>query len=130
AHGVHLGTHSMPAAVARRVAPHGFLVGVSCHSLEQAQEAQTAGADYVLLGPIFETPSKLQYGPPLGLAVLREVSRRVSIPIFALGGITPERAGDCFRNRATGVAGIRMFQDCDSIAGLVKEFRAGTAGWA
>ena len=130
AHGVHLGAHSMPAAVARRLAPHGLLVGVSCHSLGQAQEAQTAGADYILLGPIFETPSKLQYGPPLGIAMLREVTRQVSIPIFALGGITPERAGDCVENGATGIAGIRMFQDCDSIAGLVKDLRAGTAGWA
>jgi thiamine-phosphate pyrophosphorylase len=60
--------------------------------------------------------------------MLREVIRRVSIPVFALGGINPERAVDCVESGATGIAGIRMFQDCDSIVGLVKEFRAGTTG--
>ena len=66
AHGVHLGTRSMPADLVRRLAPRDFVVGVSCHSLEEALAAQAAGADYILLGPIFATPSKLRYGPPLG----------------------------------------------------------------
>jgi thiamine-phosphate pyrophosphorylase len=67
AHGVHLGTRSMPVDVVRRMAPREFVVGVSCHSLAEAQAAEKAGADYLLLGPIFSTPSKLQYGPPWDL---------------------------------------------------------------
>jgi thiamine-phosphate pyrophosphorylase len=127
AHGVHLGTLSMPAAAARHSAPPAFLIGVSCHTLGEALAAQTAGADYILLGPVFETPSKLQYGPPLGLAKLGEVTRQVSLPVFALGGISTERVCDCLDHGAAGIAGIRIFQDCDSVAERVKELRAEAA---
>jgi thiamine-phosphate pyrophosphorylase len=121
AHGVHLGGRSMPAEVVRRLVPEDFVIGVSCHSLEESLAAQAAGADYILLGPIFATPSKLAYGPPLGLAKLREVSSRVTIPVFALGGISPERVAACLQNGAAGIAGIRIFQDCDSLDQLVRE---------
>jgi thiamine-phosphate pyrophosphorylase len=124
AHGVHLGTRSMRVDLVRGLAPREFVLGVSCHSLAEALAAQAAGADYVLLGPIFETPSKLQYGPPLGLAKLREVTLQVSIPVFALGGITVDRVGPCHQNGAAGIAGIRIFQDCESVEELVRELRA------
>jgi thiamine-phosphate pyrophosphorylase len=123
ADGVHLGTRSMPAGLVRRLAPREFVVGVSCHSLEEALAAQAAGADYILLGPIFATPSKLPYGPPLGLAKLREVTLQVSIPVFALGGITIDRVAVCRQNGAAGIAAIRLFQDCDSVEELVRELR-------
>jgi len=123
AHGVHLGGRSIPAEVVRKLAPREFAVGVSCHSLFEAQAAEAAGATYLLLGPIFSTPSKLQYGLPLGLAKLREVTAQVSIPVFALGGITPERISSCRANGAAGIAGIRMFQGCNSIKALVRELR-------
>jgi thiamine-phosphate pyrophosphorylase len=123
AHGVHLGTRSMPVKVVRRLAPREFVVGVSCHSLAEALAAQTGGADYILLGPIFATPSKLSYGPPLGLAKLREVTLRVSVPVFALGGITTDRVALCRENGAAGIAGIRIFQDCDSVEELTRDLR-------
>jgi thiamine-phosphate pyrophosphorylase len=124
AHGVHLGRRSMPADWVRKCAPRECVLGVSCHSLEEALAAQRAGADYVLLGPIFETPSKLQYGAPLGLSTLREVTWRVSIPVFALGGVTVERLGLCLQNGAAGIAGIRIFQDCASVEERIRELRA------
>lgn len=123
AHGVHLGTRSMPVELVRRLAPCEFVVGVSCHSLEEASAAQAAGANYILLGPIFATPSKLTYGPPLGLVKLREVASRVSIPVFALGGITIDRVAPCIASGAAGIAGIRIFQDCDSVKEFVRELR-------
>jgi thiamine-phosphate pyrophosphorylase len=123
AHGVHLGTRSMPVELVRRLAPREFVVGVSCHSLDEALAAQAAGADYILLGPIFETPSKLPYGPPLGLVKLREVTLQVSIPVFALGGITIDRVAHCLASGAAGIAGIRIFQDCDSVEELVRALR-------
>jgi thiamine-phosphate pyrophosphorylase len=126
AHGVHLGTHSMPVNLVRRLAPREFVVGVSCHSLEEALAAETAGADYILLGPIFATPSKLRYGPPLGLAKLREVTLRVSIPVLALGGITVDHIAACRENGAAGIAGIRIFQDSDSVEELVRDIRRQT----
>jgi thiamine-phosphate pyrophosphorylase len=125
-HGVHLGTHSIPVDVVRRLAPREFVVGVSCHTLEEALAAETAGADYMLLGPIFATPSKLRYGPPLGLAKLREVTLRVSIPVLALGGITIDRIAACRENGAAGIAGIRIFQDTDSIKEVIRDLRRQT----
>jgi thiamine-phosphate pyrophosphorylase len=123
AHGVHLGTRSMPVELVRSLEPQEFVVGVSCHSLEESLTAQAAGADYILLGPIFATPSKLAYGPPLGLAKLRELTLQVTIPVFALGGISRDRAAICLQNGAAGIAGIRIFQDCDSVEALVRELR-------
>jgi thiamine-phosphate pyrophosphorylase len=121
AHGVHLGTRSLPARVVRGIVSCDFLVGVSCHSLQEALAAESAGADYLVLGPIFETPAKLAFGPPLGLGKLQEVTSRVRIPVLALGGITRERAPACRDAGATGIAGIRIFQECDSLEPLVGE---------
>ncbi len=124
AHGVHLGTQSMPAPAVRRIVPKDFLVGVSCHSLREALEAESAGADYAFLGPIFETPSKIQYGPPLGLETLRDVAARVTIPLYALGGITVERVRLCLEAGAAGIAGISVFQNAVSVGERVRELRA------
>lgn len=122
--GVHLGAQSLPARVVRELVPRDFLVGVSCHSLEEALSAELAGADYVVLGPIFETPSKLPYGPPLGLAKLRGVTAQVKMPVLALGGITVDRVRLCLEAGATGIAGISIFQNCESLEGRVRELRA------
>lgn len=123
ADGVHLGGRSMPVAAARRAAPPEFLVGASCHSPEEAVAAETAGASYVVLGPIFETPSKARYGPPLGLEKLAAAAARVKIPVLALGGISLDRVRHCLDRGAAGVAGIRLFQDCDSAAERARELR-------
>ena len=122
--GVHLGGQSMPVSTVRQLAPRSFVIGVSCHSLEEAIAAESAGADYLLLGPVFETPSKLKYGPPLGLDELRRVNAQIRIPVLALGGITVERVRPCLEAGAAGIAGIRIFQDCESIEALVRELRA------
>jgi thiamine-phosphate pyrophosphorylase len=124
ADGAHLGVHSMPVQAVRRLAPPGFIIGVSCHSLDQAMAAESGGADYLVLGPVFETPSKLAYGPPLGLEKLREVTSRIRIPVLALGGITVSRVRPCLEAGACGIAGIRIFQDCSSIPERVRELRA------
>jgi thiamine-phosphate pyrophosphorylase len=124
ADGAHLGTHSMPVRVVRRLAPSSFIIGASCHSLDEAMAAESGGADYLVLGPIFETPSKLECGPPLGLEKLRNVTSRLKIPVLALGGITVARVRPCLEAGACGIAGIRIFQDCESITERVRELRA------
>jgi thiamine-phosphate pyrophosphorylase len=121
--GVHLGTQSIPAAAVREVVPEDFLIGVSCHSLEEAQAAEAARADYIVFGPIFATPFKLQYGPPLGLSMLREVAAKVQVPVLALGGVTVDRVKPCLEAGATGIAGISIFQSCPSIEDRVRELR-------
>lgn len=123
AHGVHLGGQSLPPGVVRQHIDKDFLVGVSCHSFEDAVRAETGGADYILLGPIFDTPSKRPYGPPLGLNRLSEVAKRIRTPVLALGGITVERVRPCLDAGATGIAAIRLFQECKSVEDRVRELR-------
>jgi len=124
AQGVHLGTRSLPAQVVRGMVSSDFLVGVSCHSLPEAVAAESAGADYLVLGPVFETPSKVAFGPPLGLGTLQQVTSHVRIPVLALGGITRERVRACREAGAAGVAGIRIFQECASLGALVAVLQA------
>ena len=121
--GVHLGTQSVPAEAVRQIVPESFLVGVSCHSLAEAEAAQVAGADYIVFGPVFETPSKLQFGLPVGLAKLRDAATKLSIPVLALGGITLERVRACLDAGASGIAGISIFQSCPAIEERVRELR-------
>ena len=122
--GVHLGNQSLPGSAVRRIVSSSFLVGASCHSLEEAKHAEASGADYIAFGPVFETASKLQYGPSLGLAKLREAAEKVSIPVLALGGINVERVKSCLDAGAAGVAGISIFQSCDSIEARAQELRS------
>jgi thiamine-phosphate pyrophosphorylase len=126
--GVHLGGESLPVAPVRRWcaghAPAGFRIGRSCHSLDEARAAQIDGADYLFFGPVFATPSKLAYGPPQGIDRLGAVCRALSIPVVAIGGITPQNAGSCIAAGAAGVAAIRWFQDPGDLAGRVAALRA------
>lgn len=121
--GVHLGIQSMPALAVRACVSRQFVVGASCHSLSEALQAEAAGADYVLLGPIFSTPTKIGYGPPLGLETVTQVAAQVRIPLLALGGISVARARACRDAGATGIAGISIFQDCDSLEDRVRQLR-------
>ncbi|HET7854257.1 MAG TPA: thiamine phosphate synthase, partial [Candidatus Methylomirabilis sp.] len=106
ADGAHLSQRGLPPAVARRLLGPTRLLGVSCHSLAEAEEAHQGGADFILLGPIFYTPSKASYGPPVGLELLREVRPNIRLPIFAIGGITAARRTEILAAGADGVAVI------------------------
>ena len=103
--------------------PEDFWVGVSCHSPADVAAAEAAGADYALLGPIFETASKLAYGLPLGIGVLERATRHTRIPVLALGGITLERARPCIEAGAAGIAGISIFQQCTSLTERILQLR-------
>jgi thiamine-phosphate pyrophosphorylase len=130
--GVHLGHTSVPAREVVRWcragnAPADFLVGVSCHSLEGAQEAKSAGASYTYFGPIYETPSKIPFGKPHGVEELAQVAKAVRIPVIAIGGVNESNAAECIRAGAGGIAAIRMIQDAsnsDNAAALKKAIEA------
>lgn len=129
--GVHLGGESAPTRDVVRWcraghAPKDFQIGVSCHSLVEVREAAASGADYAFFGPVFDTPSKKDFGPPQGIANLAEVSRAVKIPILAIGGVTADNAGQCLRAGAAGIAAIRLFQETpgdESLGPLVQRLR-------
>lgn len=128
AHGVHLGAQSVPVEdVAHwRSTSHwteGFLIGASCHSVEEAAAAEDSGADFVIFGPVFATPSKAAYGPSQGLERLAEVCGRVRIPAIAIGGITLENAADCREAGAAGFAAIRLFQQAADLAAVIAALR-------
>jgi thiamine-phosphate pyrophosphorylase len=126
--GVHLGENGLPPSEVRKLVNRSgsranFLVGVSAHSLEGALQAEQAGADYVIFGPVYTTPSKVSFGEPQGVRRLKEICNRLTIPVLAIGGITLENAGECVVAGAAGMAAIRLFQGAEDWDGVVKELR-------
>jgi len=103
ADGVHLSTTSMPTYSVKKTWDN-LIVGVSCHNEAEALEAEKEGADFITLGPIYETPSKLRYGLPLGLDIIRQIRAKTDIPIFAIGGVRLENIEEVLREGAYGVA--------------------------
>lgn len=124
AHGVHLTTQSLDVAVIRNSFDHKFLIGVSTHSWEEAHKAHEQGADFIVLGPIFPTRSKEQFGPPFGLEKLSDVCGKLGdFPVLALGGVSESNVQQCFEAGASGVAGISIFSGPASLKSLAAAIR-------
>ena len=100
-----------------------LIAGKSVHSLHQAKIAEKSGFDYILFGPVFRTPAKVKYGSPLGLEELRKICLAVNIPVFAVGGISPDRVKKCLASGAYGVAVIRAIMRSHNITKIVNEFK-------
>ncbi|HET9963322.1 MAG TPA: thiamine phosphate synthase [Nitrospiraceae bacterium] len=106
ASGVHLRDSSLPPTVAKKLMRPGQLLGVSVHSVEAARVAEDSGADFLVLGPIYDTPSKREFGAPLGLRILEATAAQARIPVFGIGGVSAERARAMRQAGAHGVAVI------------------------
>jgi thiamine-phosphate pyrophosphorylase len=91
----------------RRIAPAGFLIGVSCHTVDELRQAESEGADFAVYGPVFPSASKAL--APIGIEAFRAAVAQVHLPVYALGGVTASNAPDCIRAGAAGVAGISFF---------------------
>lgn len=120
--GVHLTTTGMSPIHARCCLAAGSRIGVSTHSLAEARFAEEFGADFITFGPVFYTASKAPYGEPRGLQELHDICQAVKLPVFALGGITPERIPACLDAGAHGVAAISALLNVPNIARAVQEF--------
>ena len=106
----------------RAIAGRRLRIGASVHSVEDAVDAEARGADWVVFGPVYDTPSKRRYGAPQGLDALAKVSGRVRVPVIAIGGITPARVRDVRAAGARGVAAIAAILDTPSPPDAVRRF--------
>ena len=123
ADGAHVGQEDFPAAQARGLLGPGRILGVSTHSLAQAQAAQATGADYIGFGPIFATGTKNTGYTPRGLETLRAIRQAVFLPILAIGGITFENVTAVIAAGATAPAVISAVVAAPDVAVAAAAFR-------
>ena len=124
AHGVHLRGCSYSAARVRAIVTSEFLIGRSVHDLDEAvSAAREGGCNYLLFGTVFPSGSKPEGHRVAGLQALSEVCGRVTLPVIAIGGVTPATAGDIPRTGAAGIAAIGLFDDAESIPRVVDLMR-------
>lgn len=118
ADGVHLTANSLSASIIRRNFPQNFLIGVSAHSLEEAENARNEGADFAVLSPVFPSPNK---GKPLGLNVLRQVCEKLKpFPTLGLGGIDETNYREVLQITG-GFAAIRFLNQAENLQKLKNE---------
>ena len=124
ADGVHLPADSFAPADARRLLGQNRLIGVSTHGIGQAQAAAAGGADFIVFGPVFETPAKRAFGAPVGLDALARAAQAVTQPVLAIGGVRPDRVASVLEHGARGVAVVAAILEADDPRVAAAELRA------
>jgi len=122
ADGVHLGQDDMPLKVARKILKKK-IIGITVHNVKEAVEAETNGADYLGLSPIFPTSTKKDAGKPCGVEMIREVKKRVKIPVVAIGGITIENAPQVVEAGADAFCAISAVLCASNPASVIKNLQ-------
>ena len=128
ADGVHLGQGDLPLDLARKVMGPDKLIGISTHNPDQVREATAGKPDYLGFGPIFKPGSKQDHDPVVGLEGLRAMRSLTSLPVFAIGGIQIDQAGEVMRAGANGVAIISAILKAPDISQAVNAFLAKMSG--
>lgn len=123
ADGVHLGFGSLPVDAVRRLLPRK-IIGVSVHSLEEAETAQSLGADYILAGHVFPTNSKAGQ-PGRGLDFIKQLNLKLQIPLIGIGGINNINAADVINAGAAGIAVMSAVMESIDIPDTIRQFRKG-----
>ena len=121
--GVHLGQEDMPPAFARKMLTEGTIIGNSVNTLAEALEAERAGADYVGLGPIFPTTTKITSLPVVGTEGIRAVKGQVQIPVVAIGGITVQNAPSVREAGADGIAVVSSILGSDNVRKAARQLK-------
>lgn len=124
ADGVHLRVNSLPAVEVRQTVSRkglkDFLIAVSTHSLAEAKAAEAAEADFIVCGPVFDTPSKREFGAPLGLERFAEICQSISIPTLALGGVNLANFREPLQRGASGIAAIGLFTQTETLDSTIQ----------
>lgn len=124
ADGVHLGQTDMPAEYARKISPDDFIIGVSVGNAKEAAIAESAGADYIALSPIFSTGSKKDAGPGYGLKTLAEIRSLSNLPLIAIGGINRGNICEVISAGADGIAVISAVTAAEDIRVATEEMKS------
>lgn len=122
ADGIHVGQDDLPAHEARAILRPGKVLGVSTHDPAQARKAQSEGADYIGVGPIYPTSTR-GYEKGVGVSFIREAAHEVAIPFFAIGGITLDRLDEVIAAGATRVAVSSAIIGAKDVAGTARKFK-------
>jgi thiamine-phosphate pyrophosphorylase len=123
ADGVHLGQSDMPCGAARRLLGEEKIIGITVHNLAEAVQAESIGADYLGVSPIFQTATKPDAGKPAGISLIEEIRAIVDIPLIAIGGIDHSNAIDVIRAGADGLCAISSVVAKEDVKAEIKKFQ-------
>ena len=122
ADGVHIGQDDMPFEIARKLVGRGKIIGLTVHSVEEALHAETVGADYIGLSPIFETATKKDAGNSCGISMIRETRKKLNLPIVAIGGINKENVREVIMAGADAAVAISAVVCSDDVYRETRDF--------
>ena len=108
--------------MARKIACDRLTIGCSTHSKKEAVCAEEEGADFITFGPVFKTPSKMQYGEPVGLEALSEMIKMVSLPVYGIGGIKMDNVEAVLSSGAQGIALISGILASTAVEATAREY--------
>jgi thiamine-phosphate pyrophosphorylase len=127
ADGVHVGQDDMPVDRARKLVGGDALVGLSTHSMQQAQAGCRTGADYIAVGPVHATPTK-EGRPAIGVEPIKYAAAHVSVPWFAIGGLDAANVGAVVKAGARRIVVVRALAQADDPEAAARTLRAATNG--